>query len=50
MKDGKQVNAQFPVKDYPTPGKSFEEASQLAFEAAVAHRRSVEASGSTPKR
>ena len=36
--------AYFRVKNYLTPSTTFEEASQLAYEAAVAHR-SVEASG-----
>ena len=43
--NGKQHAVYFPVSRYFTPGMSFEEASQLAYEAAVAHRRGLEASG-----
>ena len=43
--DGRAYRKAFPVRRYLGDGIGFEEASQLAYDAAVAHRQSLEVSG-----
>ena len=45
MENGKQNRKCFPVKRYCTEGMSFADASRLAEEAAVKHRKALEQSG-----